>query len=89
MKNQVTQLDSQVSHLTLQLIERESELQAKTALCGHLELKVARCNQNLKQVIEDFTNRLKSSQSENNRQEAAILDYTGKLRKIQVSHVTK
>ncbi len=84
LKNQVSQLDSELSRLSLQLIEKESELHAKTTQCQQLELKVAKGKQDIKQIIEDCGNRIKSSQMESSRQEAAILDYAEKLRKVQV-----
>ena len=74
----MSQLDSELESTHLQLIEKESELHAKTTHCQQLELK------DMKQMMEDYSNRMKSSQVENSRSEAAILDYAEKLRKIQV-----
>ena len=83
-KNLVSQLDSELESTHLQLIEKESELHAKTTHCQQLELKVAKGKKDMKQMMEDYSNRMKSSQVENSRSEAAILDYAEKLRKIQV-----
>lgn len=83
-KNQVSQLDTELSRLNLGLIEKESELYAKTAHCRQLELKLAKSNREIEKMNDDFTNLTKSHQLETSRQEAAILDYTEKLRKVQV-----
>lgn len=83
-KDQVAQLDVEVSRLNLGLIEKESELHAKTAHCRQLELKLAKSNQELKKMIDDIGALTKSYQQETCRQEAAILDYAEKLRKVQV-----
>lgn len=88
VKNQVAQLDSELSRLSLQLIERESELHAKTAHCQQLELKLAKYKQDIKQMVDDYGNRMKMWQVESSRQEAAILDYAEKLRKVQVCMTT-
>lgn len=84
VKSQVAQLDSELSRLSLQLIERESELHAKTSHCQQLELKLAKYKQDIKQMGEEFGNRIKVCQLESSRQETAILDYAEKLRKVQV-----
>lgn len=85
LKNQVKQLDSELSRLSLRLIEKESELHAKTSYCHQLELKLAKSHQDVKKIGEDYGARLKAHQLESSRQEAAILDYAEKLRKVQVS----
>lgn len=84
MKHQVAQLDSELGCLSLQLIERESEVHAKSAHCQQLELKLTKYKQDMKQMIDDFGSRMKSCQDESSRQEAAILEYAEKLRKVQV-----
>lgn len=84
LKNQVKQLDSELSRLSLRLIEKESELHAKTSYCHQLELKLAKSHQDVKKIGEDYGARLKAHQLESSRQEAAILDYAEKLRKVQV-----
>ena len=78
------QLDSELSRLSLRLIEKESELHAKTAYCHQLELKLAKTHQDVKKIGDDYGARLKAHQIESSRQEAAILDYAEKLRKVQV-----
>lgn len=78
------QLDSELSRLSLRLIEKESELHAKTAYCHQLELKLAKIHQDVKKIGDDYGARLKAHQIESSRQEAAILDYAEKLRKVQV-----
>ncbi|XP_045030084.1 centrosomal protein of 63 kDa [Daphnia magna] len=83
-RDQVAQLDVELSRLNLGLIEKESELHAKTAHCRQLELKLAKSNQELKKMIDDIGALTKSYQQETCRQEAAILDYAEKLRKVQM-----
>nr|CAH0100292.1 unnamed protein product [Daphnia galeata] len=83
-RNQVGQLDSELSRLSLRLIEKESELHAKTAYCHQLELKLAKIHQDVKKIGDDYGARLKAHQIESSRQEAAILDYAEKLRKVQM-----
>ncbi|XP_046451625.1 structural maintenance of chromosomes protein 4-like [Daphnia pulex] len=83
-RNQVKQLDSELSRLSLRLIEKESELHAKTSYCHQLELKLAKSHQDVKKIGEDYGARLKAHQLESSRQEAAILDYAEKLRKVQM-----
>lgn len=73
-----------MSRLNLRLIERESEFHAKTAQCQQLELKLIKSKQDVKQATDEFSNRMKTFQLESARQEAAILDYAEKLRKVQV-----
>ena len=68
------QLDSELSRLSLRLIEKESELHAKTAYCHQLELKLAKTHQDVKKIGDDYGARLKAHQIESSRQEAAILD---------------
>lgn len=86
VKTQVGQLDSELSRTSLRLIEKESELHAKTAYCHQLELKLAKTHQDVKKIGEDYGARLKAHQLESSRQEAAILDYAEKLRKVQVMY---
>ncbi|KAI9554461.1 hypothetical protein GHT06_019734 [Daphnia sinensis] len=83
-RDQVAQLDLELSRLNLGLIEKESELHAKTAYCRQLELKLAKSNQEIKKMNDDFGALTKSHQQETSRQEAAILDYAEKLRKVQM-----
>ena len=69
------------------LIEKDSELYAKSNQCQNLETKLNKSHNDMKQMVDTFNNRMKISEEESNRQEVTILDYSDKTRKLQASTI--
>lgn len=86
LQEQVLQLDGEVNHLSLLLIERDSELEAKLLQCQQLEGKLAKNCHDTKLVTDGLNLQIKSLQAEVNRLEGIVSDYAEKLRVIQARH---
>lgn len=56
-KVQVQRLDEEVTKLNQMLIEKDSELYAKSLLCQNLETKLKKSQQDMKLMADTFNNR--------------------------------